>query len=164
MKLIPAGIEHSALISSIYCRSWKQTYVGMIPPAYLEHLSPEHWTAAFEKWIGEQTYDVLIAWEGQVALGAVCFGASREDPGWGEIQSIYVLPEFWGKGYGKALMHGALTQLRQKGFGQIYLWVLDQNKKAQGFYQSLGFAATPKTYTLEIHGAALLDYRYEFKF
>ena len=54
--------------------------------------------------------------------------------GWGEVVSIYVLPECTGLGYGKALFAHAVHHLRENGFFKIYLWVLEENHRARAFY------------------------------
>lgn len=51
-----------------------------------------------------------------------------------ELYSIFVLARVQGSGLGRALMAAAL------GESPAYLWVLEENTKAQAFYRRQGFA------------------------
>ena len=56
-----------------------------------------------------------------------------------EMTTIYVDPEKWGQGFGKALSEAALQKARKGGFHEIILWVLRENHRARDFYERLGF-------------------------
>ncbi len=56
-----------------------------------------------------------------------------------EIHEIFVLPEYQGKGIGKALMKKAEEYGKERGRDLIELWVGIGNEKARRFYESLGF-------------------------
>jgi ribosomal protein S18 acetylase RimI-like enzyme len=58
----------------------------------------------------------------------------------GEIDSIYVLPECRGKGFGKALVQNALEWLEQSKCEDIEISVHPANTKAIAFYWDFGFA------------------------
>jgi len=55
------------------------------------------------------------------------------------IHEIFVLPDFSGKGIGKALIQKALEYGRSKGLNIVELWVGEKNYKAINFYKNLGF-------------------------
>nr|WP_238442437.1 GNAT family N-acetyltransferase [Desulfofalx alkaliphila] len=50
---------------------------------------------------------------------------------WREIVSIYILPDYWRKGYGHRLLKTALTDMKSKGYKNCYLWVLWDNHGAR---------------------------------
>lgn len=57
-----------------------------------------------------------------------------------EIFSMYVEPDFRGKGIGKALIEKAIKEASEKKtVRQIYLTVVSSNEAAKSLYQSLGF-------------------------
>lgn len=58
----------------------------------------------------------------------------------GEIDRIYVHPDFMGKGAGKALMSYALERLKALGCKKAFLWVFEANSTAREFYQAMGFS------------------------
>ena len=51
--------------------------------------------------------------------------------------SIYVLPEYQGKGIGKKLLLRAEDELKKK-WSEAILWVLKDNKAAARFYEQCG--------------------------
>jgi len=58
----------------------------------------------------------------------------------GEITAIYLLADFWNKGYGKQMMHFALDALKNLGFSEVVVWALVNNTRALRFYEKFGFS------------------------
>ena len=84
--------------------------------------------------IGEYTEDNIV--------GFSALGSSRDpdaNPSTAEVSAIYVHPEKWGKGIGRALLSASLGEVRKRGFDQLTLWVLEANQRARTFYESFGF-------------------------
>lgn len=66
-----------------------------------------------------------------------------------QLQKIYVLREFTGRGIGKPLLHAALEHADDRAVSAIWLDVLEENTRAIGFYQHSGFAPVGRdTYTI----------------
>lgn len=61
-----------------------------------------------------------------------------------EIQRIYVLNQYHGKGVGQILFQQALSFAKQYQADYIWLGVWEDNHKAQNFYRKNGFAAFDK--------------------
>ena len=80
--------------------------------------------------------------------------------GWGELVSIYLLPEYFGKGCGAPLLTHATNALFEKGFQHVYLWVLQANRRAQKFYEQQDFYPNGDTCSIEIEGKKLTEIRY----
>lgn len=101
-------------------------------------------------------------YDNELPVGCITYGKSRDDkfPDWGEIIAIYLIREYMGKGYGKSLMNAALSDLKIQGFSNIYLWVLETNKRARRFYEKLGFYCNNDTYSFKILDEPLTDVRY----
>jgi GNAT superfamily N-acetyltransferase len=57
-----------------------------------------------------------------------------------ELYALYVHPQWWSTGTGRALMDRVLTKTADAGYGQITLWVLRDNARARRFYEQAGFA------------------------
>jgi len=162
IKIRSAGAEDAHEISRIYALSWKTGYRGMIPQDYLDALSEDYWTPKFQKWLSEGTLKAEILFEGNVPVGAIAFGKSREKelPDWGEVVSLYLRPEVFRRGYGTKLMEEAFRFFRENGYRDCYLWVLRENERAQAFYRSLGFTMTPDTVSYNIAGKQIVNRRY----
>ncbi|MFA6940251.1 MAG: GNAT family N-acetyltransferase [Clostridiaceae bacterium] len=67
-----------------------------------------------------------IIYENEMPVGCAAYGKARDAnfAKWGEIVSIYLLPDYFRKGYGQKLLRSAITDLKEKGYGNCYLWVL----------------------------------------
>ena len=76
-------------------------------------------------------------------LGWISAAASRDADArrpTGEIWAVYIDPNHWGEGVGRALCDAAEQELRRQGFTEATLWVLKDNQRALRFYLSNGFA------------------------
>lgn len=58
-----------------------------------------------------------------------------------EINKLYILEWFCGRGIGEVLLEKAEAIAREKGRSQMWLWVLESNARAIGFYQKHGYKA-----------------------
>lgn len=59
------------------------------------------------------------------------------------LEDLYVRPEFRGRGLGKRLLVELARICNERGYGRLEWWVLDWNKPAWDFYESVG--AIPMT-------------------
>jgi ribosomal protein S18 acetylase RimI-like enzyme len=86
---------------------------------------------------------VLLAFDGPRAVGvAVCFlgfstFAARPLL---NVHDLAVLPEWRGRGVGRALLEAAEARARARGCCKLTLEVQDSNQRARGLYESFGFS------------------------
>ena len=148
-------------ISHIYEASWKAAYRGMIPQTFLDELPVGNWAGVIDK--SDRKSLVLV--EDDTFIGTASYAKSRwpEQAEWGEIISIYLLPEYIGKGYGKQLFQRVLEELKQMGFKKILLWVLEDNVRAKQFYEKFGFKQNQRFIDDEIGGKALKEVQYSLE-
>lgn len=59
------------------------------------------------------------------------------------LEDIFVLPEYRGRGIGKALLGRVAKVATERGCGRLEWSVLDWNESAIGFYRSLGASILP---------------------
>jgi GNAT superfamily N-acetyltransferase len=76
------------------------------------------------------------------------------------VTSVYVRPDTWGAGAGRALMAAALEALRGQGFRDATLWVLRDNPRARRFYAAAGWAEDGATRDDVVGGASVTEVRY----
>ncbi|CAL3972455.1 hypothetical protein PZA11_004430 [Diplocarpon coronariae] len=57
-----------------------------------------------------------------------------------ELQRLYVARHHHGRGVGRELVSCVLDMARAQGFATVWLGVWEENRKAQRFYEGLGFA------------------------
>jgi ribosomal protein S18 acetylase RimI-like enzyme len=69
-----------------------------------------------------------------------------DEHGHGGIQNVGVLPEFRGRGLGRALMLKALAGFAACGARRAYLEVTARNQAAMRMYRTLGFRCTKTVY------------------
>ena len=77
---------------------------------------------------------------GYAKLSPLAAPAPAPLPGAMELQQIYVLAAWHGRGVAENLMHWALEIARGEGAPEIYLTVFDHNERAKRFYTRHGFA------------------------
>ena len=54
------------------------------------------------------------------------------------LEDLYILPEYRGKGYGKAMLKELARIAVERGCGRLEWWCLDWNQPSIDFYLSLG--------------------------
>ncbi|MCM1505844.1 MAG: GNAT family N-acetyltransferase [Ruminococcus flavefaciens] len=118
-------------------KSWKSGYKGILPQDYLESIPVGRWAES----VNRNGMHNLVAIENGHIIGTCGFCRSRWEKysDYGEIVSVYFLPEYTGKGLGKCLLDRAVEELEKMGYKSIILWVLEENFKARRFYEKNGF-------------------------
>jgi GNAT superfamily N-acetyltransferase len=74
--------------------------------------------------------------------------------------TIYVSPERWGTGVGRALMRAGEARLRTLGYKNVVLWVFKDNPRARRFYELAGWSADGAEQHAELFGMSGLAVRY----
>lgn len=124
-------------VSHVYEESWKAAYRGIVPQAYLNSIPQGRRCNSID---ASGRYSLLLL-DGSQIVGTASYSASRWAflESWGEIISIYLLPDYRGKGYGASLLLAATAGLQKLGYREIFLWVLEENRTARRFYEKMGF-------------------------
>lgn len=145
----PADVESTR---DVVYRTWLATYVGMdgvteddIKSRFAERAKPENISRlrmSFEKLPDDQRFFVA-EFDGNVVGICRLFLHSNKN----QLQAIYVLPKFQGKGVGKALWLEAQAHLN---FAlPTFVEVVAKNANAIAFYKRLGFKETGRTWSDE---------------
>ena len=108
-------------ISKIYESSWKYAYKNIIPQNYLNSIPTGQWANSINK-IGMNNL-VLIEHGSLIGTASFCKSRWEKYSEYGEIVSIYFLPDYIGKGYGRLLLNKCIKELKQCGFSKVLLWV-----------------------------------------
>ena len=146
VRIRQATPDDAGAIAEINVRGWRAAYRGVVSDATLDALSVEDLRARFTGFMADPgraaTALVALGDDGRVT-GYTSFGTPREDStdleGAGEVYAIYVGPEAWGSGRGRALLAAAEDGLREAGFRRGFLWVLEENPRARRFYEVAGW-------------------------
>jgi len=134
-------------MAKVHIVSWRETYPGLLPDPMLARLSVANEAIRWQRML-----DRPRAWGGAMAFVAdqqgsiVGYGSCAEqrtlllrDRGFtGEINELYVLSSAQRQGAGSGLMVAMASALLDRGHRAVSLWVLEQNRIARRFYESLG--------------------------
>lgn len=145
-------------ISRIYEESWKFAYQGIVPQDYLDSIPTGRWADSLDR----EGVNSIIVVENDELIGtsSYCRSRSPEFSDFGEIISIYLLPQYIGRGYGRPLLDAAVNELTALGFRDIFLWALAENQRARKFYEKNGFVLTEHCMEHVIGGKKLLEVQY----
>jgi ribosomal protein S18 acetylase RimI-like enzyme len=163
-----AKFDDARTIAEVHVKSWQTAYRGLLPEEFLQSLSvdrrEQQWKASIEN--PEQ---VVLVYELEEIIIAFCsFAPTRDDDldksKVAELGTIYALESVWSQGIGQQLWNKAVTQMRERGFSEVMLWVLKGNDRAIKFYERMGlvFDGKTKTETWQ-NGITLNELRYRMK-
>lgn len=136
--------EDALGMAVVRVETWKATYRGMIPDAFLEALSAqnvaERWRGVFWEH-GDGEAGVFVAEDewAQIVGIAICGPGQENDPIYqGEIYVLYVLPAYQNRGIGKALVAACARHLAERlAFKTMLVWVIAENPYRR-FYETIG--------------------------
>ena len=147
-------------VDTLYVQAWKEGYKGLLPQDYLDGLTSKIVDRSPKSYFFDEGSFVILDGERIAAHVHVRPAAEPKMNGWGEIHTMYALPQFWGTGCAGELFDYAVNRLRERGFDKVYLYVLDGNERAARFYRKHGFKPTDDTIKCEVGGAVVTDIRY----
>ena len=135
-------------IAGVRVASWRVGYRGLLADDALLQVSVDRRQATWRRLLADEDarrcgrrVDVAVA-TGSV-VGFVAAGPSRESDRSalsGEVYAVYVHPDHWSAGIGRALLDTALAHLRTLGMRKTHLWVLADNARARRFYELAGWS------------------------
>lgn len=135
-----AEVADAEAVREVGLKTWPVAYDGLASPEFIVDGLAQWWSPeVVERGITKGI--TLIAVEGERVVGMV--GLGRDGEFW-VMWKLYVLPEYQGKGVGKALLDAAITAL-PAGTTQLLLDVLVTNEQAIGFYRRQGFGEARST-------------------
>ena len=144
MEARPARVEDAAAIAGVHIRSWQAAYAHVFPPERLAELDVEQRRDAWERRLAapDRPWSIFVAADetGRVVAFA-SGGESRDGDREGEVYAVYAQPEAWGTGGGRAVLTALVGALREAGFAEVVLWVLEDNPRARRFYEREGWRA-----------------------
>lgn len=145
-------------VSRVYARCWKTAYQGIVPQDYLDAIPENRWSPI----LINEVSNLLLAVDGDTVIGSATYCAARDgaSEGWGEIVSLYLLPEYWRRGIGTCLFQEAVKALHELGYEKLCLWVLEENQPARKFYETNGFCCSGDIISADIGGKTLNEVRY----
>jgi GNAT superfamily N-acetyltransferase len=154
-RVRPAVVGDAEPIARVHARSWQAAYRGFMPDDLLDSIDvaarAEQQRERLEHLPPKAAVYVATDPTGQV-VGFAQVGEYEDGDGSGQVYAIYVDPEHWSTGAGRALMAAALDYLTASGPRPVRLWALDGNERARRFYERCGFVADGATGSYRVRG------------
>jgi GNAT superfamily N-acetyltransferase len=139
VRVRPATAADAEAIGAVQERGWQVAYRHIFPVAELRRggfIQVERWRARLaDPPPGWATF--VVEHDGRV-IGFASVGPSRDERGLGELYAIYVHPEAWSTGAGRALIEQCEEELGSR-YDEATLWVLEDNPRARAFYERGGW-------------------------
>jgi ribosomal protein S18 acetylase RimI-like enzyme len=148
-------------IARIHVAGWRAAYDGIMPSDYLAALSEKQRAEEWRRRLEKDSRLVWLACDETRILGWIAIGKCRDVDlhEAGEVYALYVDPNSWRQGAGRALMNGIAAVLSARDYSQIVLWVLEQNGGGRAFYAKLGYAEDGAKKDISIGEASLREIR-----
>jgi ribosomal protein S18 acetylase RimI-like enzyme len=164
MQIRQATVSDARPIAQIHVASWQAAYRGQLPDAVLDNLDVEKRATFWQTHLSSRPLATLVAESDEEIIGFCDLIPSRDQDAnprlTAEIAAIYVLPNHWRHGAGRALCRRALEVVRREHFTAITLWVLASNSTAQKFYRTMGFHPDGATKSESFGGQELQEVRF----
>ncbi len=163
MNVRLASADDSRAIETIRIHAWRVAYRHAFPPDELDALpiDPERWRPRLR--VPPPGWATYVAEDAGRVVGFVSVGPSRDEVGLGELYAIYVDPERWSNGAGRALIAIAEERLASD-YDSALLWVLEDNPRARHFYERAGWTADGARKAEERFGVRAPEVRYRKDF
>ena len=126
-------------LSRVFEQAWREAYQGIIPGVALERMlarrGPRWWQSTVSRGRPLCVLDI-----GQGIAGYVSYGRCRDRalPAKGEIDELYLAPEYQGLGFGRRLFKAVRNDLADREMDRLVVWALADNERACRFYEGMG--------------------------
>lgn len=130
-----ATIDDATGIATVHVQAWKEAYAHLLPASFLDTRDVDAYAERWRSIIADPAVDVVVAEHDDTVVGWASAGVGRDAtaPCDRELAGIYVLADVYGSGAGQALLDRAL------GSTPAYLWIAEDNPRAEAFYRRNGF-------------------------
>ncbi len=160
MEIRAATTADADDIAGVQERTWQAAYRHVFPARELDRggfIRPERWRGRIAR--PPAGWSTFVAVQEGVVTGFASVGPSRDEHGVGELYAIYVEPEHWSTGAGRALIERSEEHLRSS-YDEATLWVLEDNPRARAFYERGGWAPDGERKSEERWGVHAAEVRY----
>ena len=131
-----AAIADAAGVAHVHVEAWRQAYASQLPADLLANLDEASRAAQWTQTISDGITDVYVAEADGKIVGWATGSGGRDEgaPARRELEGIYLLETAYGSGAGQLLLDAVVAD------APAYLWMLDDNPRAEAFYRRNSFA------------------------
>ena len=137
-----ASVADAEAIARVRVDSWRASYRGIMPDAYLDGMKAEESTRMWTRVLAAAS-DAACTFVAEIDGELVGFaaGITLAEPKLefdAELSALYLLPSAQRAGIGRRLLMQVAATLAAAGAPDMLVWVLAKNRKARDFYEHLG--------------------------
>jgi ribosomal protein S18 acetylase RimI-like enzyme len=143
-----ATVADASAIAALRVESWRATYRGVMPDAYLDNMHAEESAFMWAQVLAAKASGICVF----VAEASVDTDADAEIVGFAsgmlltpekldcnaELTGIYIKPIAQRGGVGRRLVSLVAQRLQQSGAVSLLSWVISENQPARKFHEELG--------------------------
>lgn len=132
----PARAADAQSVAALYVQSWRDTYLGIIPPDYLYSMSIRRHTEEFYRELTHRQVFGFVAERHGKPVGFVTGGPERTGDSiyTGEIYALYVRKTCHRRGIGSQLITTLAAEFLRQDIHSLLVWVLMENP-CRRFYE-----------------------------
>jgi GNAT superfamily N-acetyltransferase len=182
VRIRPATAADARAIAEIVVRGWQAAYRDMLPDEFLAGLSVGSREVAWRMRLEHDTDAGSPAWIAQrdgrqigflssgpprdkdLQIRGGAAGRKRKRPMSSievyEVYAVYVDPDSWRCGAGRALLTTAVDYWRARAVTTLALWVLEDNAGGRAFYEVMGWRPDGARQLVELGGFTAPEVRY----
>lgn len=144
MNIRPAKLSDASSIAALSIEVWVGTYLKQgVSAGFADYVLEEFSTRKIANLISDPDQILMVSQnhegiDGYIRLSTQITTPVADTSGM-EVATLYVQPRHKGKGIGKALLHGAMSDCRAHGGNHMWLTTNAENTAAIRFYLSQGF-------------------------
>jgi ribosomal protein S18 acetylase RimI-like enzyme len=135
------------VIEAIHRLSQKESEKNVIYDFDLDRHAPDYFQNKWLEWLDNEDISKYCFDDNGVIKGFILYGRVKTRPSFdrgvvpkygAEIYGLYIHPDYFRQGIGKALFRFVCKDLAEKKLTSLLLWALKKNSRACAFYDSLG--------------------------
>ena len=158
-------LDDAQRLAQVQSASWSAGYADILPADVIAKMNGQRirqWSDFLAAAPGEKK-SLICELDGKIAALSL-WGPSRDEEDdkqtVSELYSLYVHPDFWRRGCGRALCGAVVERARQGGARRLIIWTLRDNLPAQRFYEKVGFQRQTKTKMARFAGGEWAEVQY----
>ena len=147
LEVRAAAAEDSEQVALLHTDSWRRFYRGAFSDSYLDGDVLSDRRTVWAARLAEPSHSATAVVEDGSGLVGFVYVILDNDDQWGSfIENLHVRHDQQRAGLGRVLLSRAAEAVAERAKDRrMYLWVLEQNTNAQGFYAAMGGARVEKS-------------------
>jgi GNAT superfamily N-acetyltransferase len=143
LEIRTATRSDALAIGELNRAGWESAYATIVPARVMDDRrssgeDPERWWRVLSS--PGRANRVAVAGGALVGYSswAPCEAGDGDPTRCGELVAMYVHPQRWRRGVGRALLGDVVDATRSSGREELVVWVLEKNTRARRFYEAMG--------------------------